>query len=79
MRNTCTLTLAPSPAPFPSLPGPFLAAQPFVDAEHPLQALFPERKWAVLIPTVAFIGAVTMAGTLVGLLMIRSAMGKKKR
>jgi hypothetical protein len=50
-----------------------------VDAEHPLQALFPERKWAVLIPTVAFIGAVTMAGTLVGLLMIRSAMGKKKR
>jgi hypothetical protein len=50
-----------------------------VDAEHPLQALFPERKWAILLPTVAFIGAVTMAGTLVGLMMIRSGAGKKKR
>jgi hypothetical protein len=50
--------------------------QPFVDADHPLQAWFPERRWAIAIPTVLFITVVAVAGTFVGLVMAKS--GKKK-
>ena len=50
--------------------------QPFVDAAHPLQSLFPERRWAIVVPTVLFVGAVTVAGTLVGAVMV---LGKKRR
>ena len=53
--------------------------QPFVDATHPAQLYFPERRWAIVIPTVAFVGAVTVAGTVVGLVMIRAAWTRKSR
>ena len=52
--------------------------QPFVDADNALQQFFPERKWAILLPTVAFVGAVTVAGTLIGLVVCCSARPKPK-
>jgi dolichyl-phosphate mannosyltransferase polypeptide 2 regulatory subunit len=47
-----------------------------VDADHPVQTYFPERKWAIMIPTTLFILVLAVTGTFVGLVMIKS--GKKR-
>jgi hypothetical protein len=54
----------------------FTCLQPFVDADHPVQTYFPERKWAIMIPTTLFILVLAVTGTFVGLVMIKS--GKKR-
>ena len=46
---------------------------PFVDADHPLQAYFPDRALAILLPTLAFILVTTAAGLFVGVVMMKSA------
>ena len=45
---------------------------PFVDAAHPLQAWFPDRAWALALPALLFLGVTTVAGTMVGLVMLCS-------
>ena len=54
----------------------WVVVTPFVDADHPLQQYFPERQWAIILPTGAFICVVAAAGTFIGLVMIKS---KKRR
>lgn len=49
---------------------PFL--QPFVDAKNDMQQYFPERKWAILIPTILLVGAISVAGTFIGSVMMKS-------
>lgn len=51
--------------------------QPFVDADHAVQSYFPERRWAIAIPTFLFILVLAVAGTFIGLVMIKS--GKKAK
>lgn len=53
--------------------------QPFIAADHPLQSYFPERAYAIAIPTLLFTAAVAVGGLLVSLIMIKSAAAKKKR
>ena len=61
------------PAHLPHTPHPPPSfVQPFVDADHPFQQYFPERKWAIIIPTLLFALVLTVAGTFVGLVMIKS-------
>jgi dolichyl-phosphate mannosyltransferase polypeptide 2 regulatory subunit len=47
--------------------------QPFIDEDHWLQAYFPERKWAILVPTA--VGVVILSGTVtfLGLIVVRSS------
>ena len=52
--------------------------QPFVDhTKTSVQAWFPERKYAIAIPTVIFIIAVAATGTFTGFVFMKS--GKKKQ
>jgi hypothetical protein len=64
----------PPPAPRPRPP----RAQPFIDATHPIQDFFPERKYAILLPTAAFVTIIAVAGTFVGCVMIQSGRKKAK-
>lgn len=53
------------------------ALQPFVDVTNTqFQNWFPDRHWAIAIPTFIFIAVIAVTGAFVGLVMIRS--GKKK-
>ncbi|KAK2737040.1 hypothetical protein FQN57_000489 [Myotisia sp. PD_48] len=45
---------------------------PFVDAGHPLHALFPPRVWAIRIPVILTLLGSAVVGTFLGLVMIRS-------
>lgn len=45
---------------------------PFIDATHALQSYFPERKYAILVPTVAFVSILSIVGAFVGLVMVKS-------
>ena len=49
---------------------------PFMDAEHPLQAFFPDRAWALALPAFLFVGVTAVAGTMVGLVMLLAARKK---
>ncbi|BDD54488.1 hypothetical protein MPDQ_004985 [Monascus purpureus] len=60
---------------------------PFVDADHPLHALFPPRVWAIRIPVILTLLGSAVVGTFIGIVMINSnrkkaakakAAGKKK-
>jgi len=46
---------------------------PFLDSDHPLQATFPDRTWAVRIPAVLLIILLSACGAFVGLVMVKSA------
>jgi hypothetical protein len=61
LTETCRAWAHPIFTAYPSAAFSFPSAQPFLDADHPAQALFPERKWALLLPAVALVGAVTVA------------------
>jgi dolichol phosphate-mannose biosynthesis regulatory protein len=50
---------------------------PFIDPSEPLQAFFPERRWAILLPAYLFVGVLVVAGTFIGSVMIAS--GKKRK
>jgi dolichyl-phosphate mannosyltransferase polypeptide 2 regulatory subunit len=50
------------------------AAQPFLEDNDAIQALFPPRKFAILIPAVLLVLGLSLAGAFVGLVL----MGKKK-
>ncbi|KAL6241182.1 Dolichol phosphate-mannose biosynthesis regulatory protein [Rhinocladiella similis] len=45
---------------------------PFVDDDHPLQALFPPRVWAIRIPVILTLLASAVVGTFLAMVMIRS-------
>ena len=45
---------------------------PFVAADHPVQALFPDRALALLIPAYLFVLVLTVAGTFIGFVMLRA-------
>ena len=49
-----------------------LSFQPFIDADHPLQQYFPERYWAIALPSYAFCVVTAAAGTFIGCVMIKS-------
>jgi dolichyl-phosphate mannosyltransferase polypeptide 2 regulatory subunit len=76
-RLSCRSSPAPRPAPSPVLDPPSFLLQPFVDADHPLQAYFPERKYAIMVPTIALVSVFAVAGTFIGMVMINS--GKKQK
>ena len=52
---------------------------PFVDIDHPLQRYFLPRKYAMLIPAVLLVLGVTLVGSFLALVMIRSAQKKVKK
>jgi hypothetical protein len=54
-------------------------AQPFLDADHWAQGYFPERAWAVAIPTLLFTAAVALGGLVVGAILLKSAAAKKRK
>ncbi|KAJ9500692.1 Dolichol phosphate-mannose biosynthesis regulatory protein [Exophiala xenobiotica] len=45
---------------------------PFVDDDHPLQALFPSRVWAIRIPVILTLLGSAVVGTFLAMVMIRS-------
>lgn len=45
---------------------------PFVDADHPLQSLFPPRVWAIRIPVILILLGSTVVGSFLSVVMIRS-------
>lgn len=51
----------------------WVVVTPFVDGEHPLHQYFPDRKWAIMIPTVLFVLVLAVSGTFVGNVMMQSA------
>lgn len=67
-RNLTTL----SPPTAPARPAP-LCAQPLLDADAAVQAFFPARKYALLIPAAALAGAVALVGAFIGLVLLRSS------
>lgn len=51
--------------------------QPFVDTTHPVQDFFLPRKYAIAIPTLLVVFALTFVATFVGVTLMRSASKKK--
>ncbi|KAH9076802.1 dolichyl-phosphate mannosyltransferase polypeptide 2, regulatory subunit [Aphanomyces euteiches] len=45
---------------------------PFVDKDHAVQSFFPERYYAMAIPSVLLVVFLTVCSTFIGLVMIRS-------
>lgn len=74
----------PSPLPASSLPHPKAPSakhpppisQPFVDADHPLQNVFPPRVWAVRIPVILILLGSAVVGSFLSVVMIR---GNRKK
>lgn len=50
---------------------------PFVDAEHPIQALFPDRQLALLLPAVLLVLGITGVATFVGVVLSKAKAKKK--
>ncbi|ETV80032.1 hypothetical protein H257_07215 [Aphanomyces astaci] len=51
---------------------------PFVDKDHIVQSFFPERYYAIAIPSVLLVVFLTVCSTFIGLVMIRSKPPKPK-
>jgi dolichyl-phosphate mannosyltransferase polypeptide 2 regulatory subunit len=49
-----------------------LHVQPFVDSDHPLQAFFPPRVWAIRIPVILILLGCAVVGSFLSVVMIRS-------
>ncbi|ROV98356.1 hypothetical protein VMCG_07115 [Cytospora schulzeri] len=49
---------------------------PFVDADHPLQNVFPPRVWAVRIPVILILLGSAVVGSFLSVVMIR---GNRKK
>eukprot|EP00762_Andalucia_godoyi_P007692 ANDGO_07938.mRNA.1 Dolichol phosphate-mannose biosynthesis regulatory protein len=49
---------------------------PFIDEDHFIQAYFPARHYAIVVPTVIGVAGVSAIASFVGLVMVRS--GSKK-
>ncbi|KAL2134801.1 hypothetical protein VTI74DRAFT_10785 [Chaetomium olivicolor] len=45
---------------------------PFVDSDHPLQAFFPPRVWAIRIPVILILLGSAVVGSFLSVVMIRS-------
>ena len=45
---------------------------PFVDSDHPLQAFFPPRVWAIRIPVILILLGSAVVGSFLGMVMINS-------
>ncbi|CAN6634064.1 hypothetical protein TRVA0_014S01772 [Trichomonascus vanleenenianus] len=52
---------------------------PFVDEPHPLYAFFPAREWAINIPVMLLLLAITVVGTFIGTVMINSAEKERQK
>lgn len=52
--------------------------QPMLEADNPLQAYFPERKFALVIPAALLVVAFGIGGLFVAAVLIRGAVQKKK-
>ncbi|ODQ51397.1 hypothetical protein SAICODRAFT_46525, partial [Saitoella complicata NRRL Y-17804] len=48
----------------------WILLMPFVDADHPVHALFPPREWAIRIPVVICLLGMTIVGSFLGMVMI---------
>jgi hypothetical protein len=48
-----------------------------VDVDHPFQAYFPDRYYAVAVPLTLLVLGVTGISTLIALVMIKAGQGKK--
>ncbi|KAF0700589.1 Aste57867_8925 [Aphanomyces stellatus] len=51
---------------------------PFVDKDHVVQSFFPERYYAIAIPSILLVVFLTVCSTFIGLVMIRSKPPKSK-
>ncbi len=51
--------------------------QPFLDTNNPLQDFFPDRYYAVAIPAVLLVLAITLVTAFVGMVIMKSAAKKK--
>ncbi|KAK4123862.1 dolichol phosphate-mannose biosynthesis regulatory [Parathielavia appendiculata] len=45
---------------------------PFVDSDHPLQAFFPPRVWAIRVPVILILLGCAVVGSFLSVVMIRS-------
>ncbi|CAM9217676.1 unnamed protein product, partial [Discosporangium mesarthrocarpum] len=52
---------------------------PFVDISHPVQELFPARKYAIAIPTILIVVLLVMVATFVGVTLIKTARKQKQK
>jgi dolichyl-phosphate mannosyltransferase polypeptide 2 regulatory subunit len=50
---------------------------PFIDTNHWLQSYFPDRSYALVIPTLLCVVAVSIVSSFVALVMIRSSKPKQ--
>ena len=52
---------------------------PFVEDGHFLLQLFPDKHWAIIIPSVTLIVGLSVIGALIGLLMIKGGAKTKPK
>ncbi|KAJ6260927.1 hypothetical protein Dda_3588 [Drechslerella dactyloides] len=52
---------------------------PFIDDNHPIQALFPPRVWAIRIPVILLLIISAVVGSFLSVVMINSAKKKKAK
>mmetsp|Transcript_13018 Transcript_13018/g.19671 ORF Transcript_13018/g.19671 Transcript_13018/m.19671 type:complete len:80 (+) Transcript_13018:143-382(+) len=50
---------------------------PFIDADHFIQGYFPDREYAIIIPIIVAVLGITVIGTFLSLILIKS--GRKKQ
>jgi dolichol phosphate-mannose biosynthesis regulatory protein len=69
------------PVVFPADParhGPFGDTQPFLPADHPVHAVFPDRVWAIRIPALLLIVGLSIVGAFIGLVLVKSAKRRRE-
>jgi len=54
-------------------------ATPFIDEDHPIQAIFPPRVWAIRIPVILVLVGGAVVGSFLSIVMINSAQKKKAK
>ena len=52
---------------------------PFFDAGHAFRTFFPDNYYAILVPNVLLVLGLTVVGTFISLVMIRSSAAAKKK
>jgi dolichyl-phosphate mannosyltransferase polypeptide 2 regulatory subunit len=76
---TLILVRAPLPLRMPARADLLIRAQPFLDADSPLQAGFPDRVWAVRLPVALLLVGLAGIAAFIGAVLARSARAKRAR
>jgi dolichyl-phosphate mannosyltransferase polypeptide 2 regulatory subunit len=53
--------------------------QPFVDESHFITSLFPPREWAIRIPAALLLVGISVIGSFIGLVLVKSAQKEKAK